>query len=61
MDESELNENGEKCKCDEKNIICFSKSLSIITNVAIGSIIIYNLYYINLHLIELRDVIENLF
>ena len=40
-----------------QNII-FSINLGV--NIILGGCIVYNLYYINLHLAELKDVIENI-
>lgn len=39
----------------------FLKCLTIFTNMAVGSIVIYNLYYINRHLIELKDAVNTIF
>ena len=39
----------------------FTKCASIFGNIIIGSAIIYNLYYINQHLVEVKDAVENLF
>ena len=39
----------------------FTKCASIFGNLIIGSVIIYNLYYINQHLVEVKDAVENLF
>ena len=39
----------------------FTKCASIFGNIIIGSVIIYNLYYINQHLVEVKDAVENLF
>jgi hypothetical protein len=55
------NENEEEYNSCQKNYNNCLKSLRIITNVTIGTIVIYNLYHINLHLIELKYAIEHLF
>jgi hypothetical protein len=39
----------------------FLKCLTIFTNMTVGSIVIYNLYYINKHLIELKDAVQSIF
>ena len=39
----------------------YTKCASIFGNLIIGSVIIYNLYYINQHLVEVKDAVENLF
>ena len=38
--------------------IVFSINLGV--NIIVGGCIVYNLYYINLNLVELKDVIENI-
>ena len=58
------NQNLEECRqksTEQQTLNILLKSLTILTNVAIGSIVIYNLYYINHHLIDVKDAIENLF
>jgi hypothetical protein len=35
-------------------------SINLGVNIIVGGFIVYNLYYINVNLVELKDVIENI-
>lgn len=35
--------------------------ITVSVNIVLGGFIIYNLYYINVNLVELKEIIENIF
>lgn len=35
--------------------------ITVGVNIVLGGFIIYNLYYINVNLVELKEIIENVF
>ena len=45
----------------QRKLYIFLKTVTIFTNVTIGTIVIYNLYYINRRLVDVKESIDNLF
>ena len=45
----------------QRKLYIFLKTVTIFTNVIIGTIVIYNLYYINRRLVDVKESIDNLF
>ena len=61
IEDSKFEKEKDNATARQRKLYIFLKTVTILTNVTIGTIVIYNLYYINRRLVDVKESIDNLF